>query len=167
MAPFLELVFVLATILLAAKLAGYLRTRFGQPSVLGELIVGLILGSTLVNLTPPILFVLHDNSCLDEILNAWEVTGASGITILPSTGLACLRQKSPLRDDLPLIPSLEDLVERVENASRTLFIIVKNEDMVDRIVAATQKITGDLILPNTGILVVLPVLHAYGLDRQD
>ncbi|MBE3142720.1 MAG: hypothetical protein IMZ61_02195 [Planctomycetes bacterium] len=45
MTPFLELAFVLATILLAAKLAGYASTRFGQPSVLGELIVGLILGT--------------------------------------------------------------------------------------------------------------------------
>ncbi|MBE3142721.1 MAG: hypothetical protein IMZ61_02200 [Planctomycetes bacterium] len=100
-------------------------------------------------------------------MNAWEETGVSGITILPSTGLARLRQKSALRDDLPLIPSLEDLVERVENTNRTVFTIVKNEDMVDKIVAATQKVTGDLNLPNTGILVVLPVLRAYGLDRQD
>jgi nitrogen regulatory protein P-II 1 len=110
---------------------------------------------------------LHDNSCLDEILNAWEEIGVSGITILPGTGLARLRQKSALRDDLPLIPSLEDLVERVENTNRTLFTIVKHEDMVDKIVAATQKVTGDLNLPNTSLLVVLPVLRAYGLDRQD
>lgn len=50
MTPFLQLAFVLPVILLSAKLAGYISTRFGQPSVLGELLVGLILGPSLINL---------------------------------------------------------------------------------------------------------------------
>lgn len=51
MSPFLQLTFVLAIILLAAKFSGYLATRLGQPSVLGELLVGLLLGPTLIDLT--------------------------------------------------------------------------------------------------------------------
>jgi len=51
MTPFLELAFILAIILLAAKLAGYISTRLGQPSVLGELVVGVLLGPSLLNLT--------------------------------------------------------------------------------------------------------------------
>lgn len=51
MTPFLQLAFVLAVILLSAKLAGYASTRFGQPSVLGELLVGLVLGPSLINVT--------------------------------------------------------------------------------------------------------------------
>jgi hypothetical protein len=113
-----------------------------------------------------ILMVLHDTSCLDDILNAWEGCGVSGITILPSTGLARLRQKNALRDDLPLIPRIEDILQHAENSNRTLLTIVHGDDMVDKVVAATQEITGDLNLPNTGILVVLPVARAYGLDRQ-
>jgi Kef-type K+ transport system membrane component KefB len=35
----------------AAKLAGYLSIRIGQPSVLGELLVGVLLGPSLLNLT--------------------------------------------------------------------------------------------------------------------
>jgi len=35
----------LAVILIAAKLAGHLAVRIGQPSVLGELIAGVVLGS--------------------------------------------------------------------------------------------------------------------------
>jgi Kef-type K+ transport system membrane component KefB len=50
MSPFLQLVFGLSVILISAKLGGYITTRFGQPSVLGELLVGLILGPSLVNL---------------------------------------------------------------------------------------------------------------------
>lgn len=51
MSPFLQLAFVLAIILFTAKVAGYLSTRLGQPSVLGELLVGLILGPSLIDLT--------------------------------------------------------------------------------------------------------------------
>lgn len=51
MTPFLQLVFTITVIILAAKIAGYLSTRIGQPSVLGELIVGLLLGPSFVDLT--------------------------------------------------------------------------------------------------------------------
>lgn len=51
MTAFLQLALLLAIILLTAKTAGYLTTKIGQPSVLGELLVGLILGPSLINLT--------------------------------------------------------------------------------------------------------------------
>lgn len=51
MSDFLQLTVVLIVILVAAKLAGYLSTRIHQPSVFGELLVGLLLGPTLLNLT--------------------------------------------------------------------------------------------------------------------
>src|SRR5919108_268144 len=52
MTPFLQLAFLLSIILLSAKLAGYLSVRLGQPSVLGELLVGILLG-------PSVIDVLH------------------------------------------------------------------------------------------------------------
>ena len=50
MSVFLQLAFLIAVILLAAKTAGYLSVRLGQPSVLGELLVGILLGPSLLNL---------------------------------------------------------------------------------------------------------------------
>ncbi|HSQ16152.1 MAG TPA: cation:proton antiporter [Anaerolineales bacterium] len=50
MTPFLELLLSLMIILVAAKAAGYLSTLARQPSVLGELLVGLLLGPSLLNL---------------------------------------------------------------------------------------------------------------------
>jgi Kef-type K+ transport system membrane component KefB len=50
MSPFLQLAFELVIILLAAKTAGYISTRLGQPSVLGELLIGVLLGPSLVNI---------------------------------------------------------------------------------------------------------------------
>jgi hypothetical protein len=114
-----------------------------------------------------ILLVLHDHSRMKEVLSAWETTGVSGVTILPSTGLQRLQSSDAFRDDMPLIPNLEDLMQYKEKTNRTLFTIVPSEAIVDKVVDATQGVVGDLNLPNTGILVVLPVLRAYGLDRKD
>lgn len=49
METFLDLSLALALLILAAKLGGYLSYLLGQPSVLGELVVGILLGPTLVN----------------------------------------------------------------------------------------------------------------------
>ena len=50
MSVFLQLALLIAIILLAAKSAGYLSVRFGQPSVLGELLVGILLGPSLLDI---------------------------------------------------------------------------------------------------------------------
>ena len=50
MTPFLQLALALAIIILAAKLGGYVSYRLGQPTVLGELLVGIVLGPTLLDL---------------------------------------------------------------------------------------------------------------------
>lgn len=44
------LIFELAVILLASKLAGDLSVRLGQPSVLGKLLIGIVLGPTVLGL---------------------------------------------------------------------------------------------------------------------
>ena len=49
MTSFLQLAIALTIIISAAKLGGYLSYRLGQPSVLGELIVGIILGPSVLN----------------------------------------------------------------------------------------------------------------------
>src|SRR5688572_29293797 len=43
---------ILAAMLIAAKLLGELAERFGQPAVLGELVAGVLLGGSVLNLVP-------------------------------------------------------------------------------------------------------------------
>ncbi len=50
MTPYLQLILALSIIIAAAKAGGYISYRLGQPSVLGELLVGILLGPTVVNL---------------------------------------------------------------------------------------------------------------------
>jgi Kef-type K+ transport system membrane component KefB len=50
MTPFLQFLIALVTIIAAAKIGGYISLRLGQPSVLGELTVGIILGPSVLGM---------------------------------------------------------------------------------------------------------------------
>ena len=50
MSPIVQLLFELSILIAAAKLAGYASSRLGQPAVLGEILAGLLLGPSLLNL---------------------------------------------------------------------------------------------------------------------
>jgi len=109
-----------------------------------------------------ILFVLNDPSKALDLLTAWREAGASGATILFSTGMGRLHQSAALLDDLPLMPSLSDFYVQGEELSRTIFTVIQ-DNLVERIVAVTEQIVGDLKKPGTGILIVLPTDSVHGL----
>jgi hypothetical protein len=113
-----------------------------------------------------VFFVLHDASKLADLLNAWRAAGASGVTVLFSTGVGRIRREEALRDDLPLMPSLSDFFDRDGDLSRTLFTVVRDQATVKRLAAATRDVVGDLSQPDTGLLVVLPVEQAEGLVKK-
>lgn len=50
MSPLLQLLLLLSLVILLAKMAGWLSARLGQPAVLGELLVGLLLGPSVLNI---------------------------------------------------------------------------------------------------------------------
>jgi nitrogen regulatory protein PII len=112
-----------------------------------------------------ILFVLDNPDKLDELLDAWESAGTRGATVLVSTGMHRLNAGT-FRDDIPLMPGLDDFYKREEDYHRTLFTIVKDDDVLQKVVDATQKVVGDLNQPKTGILVVLPTAQVYGLEKN-
>lgn len=112
-----------------------------------------------------VLFILHNTDLLDDLINAWQNEGVRGATILFSTGLGRLQQKRGVRDDLPLMPSLDDFYEMPEMFSRTIFTLVQDQSIVDRLLKVTQQIVGDLNDFDTGIFLVLPVLQAYGFEK--
>lgn len=49
MLPFLQFVLALSVIIAVAKIGGYVSLRLGQPSVLGELLIGILLGPSVLN----------------------------------------------------------------------------------------------------------------------
>jgi len=113
-----------------------------------------------------VLLILNNPDQCNDVLTAWEDAGARGVTILSSTGLGRVRTRAGLKDDIPLMPSLQEFFTHEESQHRTLFSIIKERAVVDQIIEATYSVVGDLNKPQTGVLVVLPVLEAYGMNAQ-
>jgi Kef-type K+ transport system membrane component KefB len=71
-----ELFLVLAAVLVAAKLLGELAERIGQPSVLGELVAGILLGQSVLGVIPahgPAADVVHVLAELGVVLLLFEI----------------------------------------------------------------------------------------------
>lgn len=114
-----------------------------------------------------VLFVMHDPDLLEELLHEWEAAGVQRATVMLSTGMRRLALKEGLRDDIPLMPSVEDFYEISQNFSRTVFTTAQDESMIDKILAATQRVVGDLLDHETGVLLVMPIVKAYGLEKRE
>jgi Kef-type K+ transport system membrane component KefB len=76
MTPFIQLILTLSIILFTARLAGYISTRLGQPAVLGQLVVGILLGPSLLDIT-------HLSFMTDTHLTQWVIElGELGVLFL-------------------------------------------------------------------------------------
>lgn len=112
----------------------------------------------------PVLLVaiLNDPSHIWAVLDAWGALGAGDATIFDSTGR---HAAAPFRDDLPLFPSVQDLLESTEAHHRTLWSVVSDDTDLEAIVRATEAITGSLDKPATGLIFALPIIKTWGLRR--
>lgn len=105
--------------------------------------------------------IVNDPHKTDDLLKAWVDVGIPGATILDSYGL--IQRHEGFRDDLPLFPSLGNLLRGNEEPHALVFSVVGDGFDVPALVRATESILGKLDDPHTGILFLLPVLQAWGL----
>lgn len=111
-----------------------------------------------------IVLVVNDPYHCRNLLSAWKDAGVPGATIIDSLGLH-RTLKMILRDDVPLMPSLENIESSEETRNRTMFSVVPDQETVDRVAAATQSVIGLLEEQDTGFMFVVPVSQAFGLRK--
>ncbi len=109
-----------------------------------------------------VLLILNNLDDCSPVLDAWEAAGVGGITILESSGLG--RARKAVRSDIPLMPSLADFFRRPEERHRTIFTVVDDEQLVERLITVTEQIIGDMESADNGVLFVLPVSRAKGIQ---
>jgi len=112
-----------------------------------------------------VVLILPDMEQGAKVLEAWDAVGVGGITVLNSTGLGRLRRRSR-RDDIPLMPSLADFLHSPEHHHQTFLSVVGSEEILQRVLAVTQEVLGDMSRPDSGVIFAVPVSHAIGLRQQ-
>lgn len=109
-----------------------------------------------------VMVINNPEQCM-SVLDAWEAAGATGITILESTGLVRIR-RGAARDDLPLLPSLLDMMRGSESHHRTIFSVVDDEAQAQALIEATERTFQEMDehnIENSGVLFVLPVSETH------
>ena len=112
-------------------------------------------------MTSMVVLVLHDLSKFSEILSAWHDAGAPAVTIFDGLGTREPGETN-FSDDLPLMPTIRDLIQ-ADDMPRTMVFTVVPDEVVDDIANATLELMGDLSEEGKGILFVLPVAKVWGL----
>jgi hypothetical protein len=111
-----------------------------------------------------VLFVLDDPDLLEGVLDAWDKIGVSGVTIVESTGINRLRRAQQVGS--PFMAGINRLMSGDQEMNYTLLTIVKGETLVQKCVAAVEKVVGDLSEPNTGVLAAWPVAYVKGVPLE-
>ena len=116
-----------------------------------------------------VMMILNNPDYGMALLEAWEAAGAPGITMLESTGLIHMRQAGA-REDLPLLPSLFEVLRGGEKHHRTIFTVVDDEAQAQAVIRATEETFRQFDATDydeSGVLFVLPVteMHRFATAR--
>ncbi len=109
-----------------------------------------------------LLVILDDLKVLPDLMHAWREAGVPGATILESVG--AYRAHTWL--ERVGLGALERLFEAEEIRRRTLLTAIDDKALLARAVAEAERVVGGFERPNSGILLVLPVAEARGLQKE-
>lgn len=107
-----------------------------------------------------LIMVLDDSAHLNDVLNAWDSAGVSGVTIIESTGLNRVLQRHSA--DMAFA-GFSQIFGSGRVGHNTLFTVIESLDLAETAVAATEAVLGDLTEPDTGIIFALPVAKTWGV----
>ncbi|MDH5508079.1 MAG: hypothetical protein OEZ02_12730 [Anaerolineae bacterium] len=107
-----------------------------------------------------LMFVLDNPDLLNDVLDAWDGIGVSGVTIVESTGIVRRRGVQP---GSPLMAGFNRLMYSDQEGHYTLFTIVKGTETVRQCIEAAEAIVGNLSEPNTGVMASWPLTVVKGV----
>jgi nitrogen regulatory protein PII len=113
-----------------------------------------------------VMYVSRDVAQAEEMLERWVKAGIKGVTILESAGMQQASKKGGIRDDIGIVFSLTKLMQAEEIHHRTLFSAISDKETVDQVIKVSTEYVGDWSKPDVGVLFILPMLEAYGLDKH-
>lgn len=105
--------------------------------------------------------VLHKVEKLDDLLVALQDNGIKGGTIIDSKGMInTLKEQNNF-----IIESLRIILEDPREASKTLFFILKKDD-VEKAKKVIDETLGGIDKPNTGIMFGIDLTFVAGLNIE-
>jgi CBS domain-containing protein len=107
-----------------------------------------------------LIVILHKTDNLTELLDTWQDMGVPGVTIFEGVGGFRANQRLKRTG---FRSSLEHLFKLDEMHSKTLIVVIDDDDLLERAIAEAERLVGDFNDPDTGLLFTLPVNQVVGL----
>lgn len=111
-----------------------------------------------------VMFVLDDPNQLDAVLDAWEASGVSGVTIIESTGIN--RRRRARQVGTAFMSGMNRIIGDTQESHYTLYVIVPEASQVQTCITAAEEVVGDLQQPNTGVLAAWELTTARGVPGK-
>ncbi|RKZ31268.1 hypothetical protein DRQ36_02715 [bacterium] len=108
-----------------------------------------------------LILVLEQNSLLPEILEKLLEAGVTGTTVLNSVGMG--RLLAQYGKDSPVGQVVKEKLRKGNYTNKTLFAVIRSEEILDRAVDTINELVGDLEKPDTGIMFTIKLDRAFGL----
>lgn len=110
-----------------------------------------------------VVLVIEQGERINLVLDAWREAGVEAATVLDSAGMRRLSESMRM-DDMPIFPSLANLMRGDGPAQKTVFAAIRDPAIVEAVIARTKAICGNLDEPGEGILFTVPVTRMIGLS---
>lgn len=106
-----------------------------------------------------LIVILHKSAQLPALLDAWQKTGVPGVSIIDSAG--GYRAKNWL--ELAGLSAVGDIFFPSETRNKILLAVIDDDALLQKAIAAAERVVQDFDQPNRGILFTVPVGYALGL----
>lgn len=107
-----------------------------------------------------LIMVLDDVAHREGVLQAWLRAGVQGVTVLESTGVNRVLQRSEAQS---MFMGFGQVFGGGRVGHNTLFAVIDSLELAEAAVRNTEEVVGDLNSPNTGIVFTVPVTKTWGL----
>lgn len=108
--------------------------------------------------------VLNETKYLEDILEAFVEVGVKGATIVDSQGMG--RALAVNSDQhIPMFGYLKNLMDDAHPYNKTIFTVLDDQALVDKVVKAVDDVVGDINKPGVGFMFTIPVGSVYGIGQ--
>ncbi|NLB90588.1 MAG: hypothetical protein GX786_05155 [Clostridiales bacterium] len=107
--------------------------------------------------------VLNKTKYLDEVLAKFLALGVKGATILDSQGMA--GAMADAEGEIPNFGFLHSFMENAKPYSKTIFTVLKNEEMVEQVVEGIKEVLGEKAKKGAGFMFSIPIGKMYLMSK--
>lgn len=109
-----------------------------------------------------LVLILKKMEQMSQLIKSLAESGVKGGTIIEGTGMA---EALMNMEDLPIFGVLRRILSEEERETSQVMLLVLKEEQLKPTTDVIKKVTGDLNLPNTGIMFAVPISYVEGLGQ--